>query len=82
MTTLRREDFMRLVDHHEERCPDLKKRVRSFCCWLALQRAVLLEAKLRQSGGSFLPMKNSGSCPRSMCKPLTGPWNPDEWQQH
>lgn len=45
---LKRHSFFELVEKHREGCPELKRKVRRFCCWLAFQRALLLEAKKRR----------------------------------
>jgi len=46
---LKRQTFVDLVERHHKFCPSLKDEVRRFCCWLALQRAVLHEAKRRRT---------------------------------
>jgi len=48
LMSLGRETFMQLVEKHKSTCPELKRRVRRFCCWLAFQRALLHGAKLRR----------------------------------
>jgi len=42
---LTREDFYEVVDLHAVQMPELRKRVRRYCCWLALQRWILREAQ-------------------------------------
>lgn len=45
---LRRSLFLELVELHKGACPGLKRKVRRFCCWLALQRALMKEARRRR----------------------------------
>jgi len=45
---LKRAFFVELVEQHKVACPGLKRKVRRFCCWLALQRALLREARRRR----------------------------------
>jgi len=42
---LTREDFYEMVELHALQMPELRKRVRRYCCWLALQRWILREAQ-------------------------------------
>jgi len=44
---LNRSSFLTLVERHNGDCPGLKDKIRRFCCWLALQRALLKEARRR-----------------------------------
>jgi len=56
LTTLDRSTFMELLKTHTENCPELRQKVRQFCCWLAFQRAFFVEAKsrlARTAGSSF-----------------------------
>mmetsp|Transcript_38785 Transcript_38785/g.97481 ORF Transcript_38785/g.97481 Transcript_38785/m.97481 type:complete len:724 (-) Transcript_38785:32-2203(-) len=48
LTTLTRSAFVQVVEQHGAACPKLKAQVRRFCCWVAFQRAMMREAKLRQ----------------------------------
>merc|ERR1740121_1806795 len=47
LTVLRREGFMEVLEQHQAACPELARRVRRFCIWLAFQRAVVAEARKR-----------------------------------
>merc|ERR1712045_226084 len=48
LTTISREAFFQLVIKYKTQCPQLVKSVRRYCCWLAVQRALLKEAKRRR----------------------------------
>mmetsp|Transcript_77509 Transcript_77509/g.217559 ORF Transcript_77509/g.217559 Transcript_77509/m.217559 type:complete len:378 (-) Transcript_77509:73-1206(-) len=56
LTTLDRSTFMELLKTHTENCPELRTKVRQFCCWLAFQRAFIVEAKSRlaRTAGAFI----------------------------
>merc|ERR1740121_2367722 len=47
LTVLLREDFLDVVERHKAACPEMTRRVRRFCVWLAFQRAVIAEARRR-----------------------------------
>lgn len=49
LTTLTRDEFMRCVRKNEGICPELTVAVRRFCCWMAFQRALMIEARHRIS---------------------------------
>jgi len=49
LTTLRRKDFLDLVSQYSRSFPEIYKTVRRYCCWLAFQRAFMLEAKRRMA---------------------------------
>uniref|UniRef100_A0A7S2K4A9 Ion transport domain-containing protein n=1 Tax=Zooxanthella nutricula TaxID=1333877 RepID=A0A7S2K4A9_9DINO len=46
--SLTREAFFELVESYTDRCPGLEQKVRWFCCWLAVQRGISLEAQRRR----------------------------------
>merc|ERR1740121_1467942 len=46
--TLGREDFFQVVDAHRQKCPHVRQQIRRICCWLAFQRAIMMEAQRRQ----------------------------------
>jgi len=51
--SLQRKAFLDLLDKHRDACPELAQQVRRFICWLAFQRALLIEAyRRRESQGS------------------------------
>jgi len=48
LMSLTRDDFMALIEQHAQKVPRLQRMVRYHCSWLALQRAILKEAKRRR----------------------------------
>lgn len=44
---LQRSDFMEVLERYKASCPELAKRVRRYCVWLAFQRAFMAEARRR-----------------------------------
>jgi len=54
LTTLSRDCFLQLVESYKDACPELARRVRRFCGWLAFQRALLKEAKRRRREAGYI----------------------------
>jgi len=52
LTTLSRGDFLALVERYSTKTMELKKMVRHYCCWLALQRAIMQEAARQRNNGN------------------------------
>jgi len=55
ITSLTRVSFMTYVDKYKHKCPTLQVRVRTFCIWLATQRAILSEAWKRREVAKTVP---------------------------
>jgi len=63
VATLQRGAFLGLLVTHQQECPEIAKHVRWYICWMAFQRALLVEAHHRARGTKRATAASSSNRP-------------------